>query len=215
MRVLFVCTGNTCRSPMAEALLRCRARERGWQVEVRSAGLAAIPGLPASEHAREVLKRRGADLGDHRSRPLDRADLEWAELVLTMTAQHKRMVVLQFPRTADKVFTLTEYVNRGDGARDIADPFGGDLEAYARCADEIDAAVSALVVRAVSGSDRSPEPEDPAGSDGPLGDRDTGEDPAVSKSVEDAGVETGKDRSGKTDSQRAGRHGGDGGSPAV
>ncbi|MCL6577387.1 low molecular weight protein arginine phosphatase [Kyrpidia sp.] len=148
MRILFVCTGNTCRSPMAAALLRRLAKQRGYSLEVRSAGLAAVPGLPASEHAREVLRRRGVeDVEEHRSRSVAQEDVEWADVVLTMTEGHKRMMHARFPSAVSKVFTLNEYAWPGENAKDIADPFGGDVEEYARCLEEIEKALTALMDR--------------------------------------------------------------------
>ncbi|MCM3700967.1 low molecular weight protein arginine phosphatase [Paenibacillus macerans] len=114
MRILFVCTGNTCRSPMAEGLLRKIARERGLDVEVRSAGVAAAKGAAMSMHAEAVLKDRGiADKFE--STPLHGELAEWADLILTLTQGHKRQAVYTFPHTADKIYTLKEFVE-DDGA---------------------------------------------------------------------------------------------------
>ncbi|WP_046212832.1 low molecular weight protein arginine phosphatase [Paenibacillus wulumuqiensis] len=108
-RILFVCTGNTCRSPMAEAFMRKLAQERGIPVEVRSAGVAAVDGMSVSHHAEAVLK-------DHQiydrltSSSLTRDTIEWADLVLTLTGSHKQHVLSRFPAAAGKVYTLKEYV---------------------------------------------------------------------------------------------------------
>ncbi|WP_172196343.1 low molecular weight protein arginine phosphatase [Saccharibacillus qingshengii] len=108
-RILFVCTGNTCRSPMAEALLRQMARQRGVEVEVRSAGVSASRGVPMSRHAEAVLR-------DHRiadrltSSPLDAQLVEWADLILTLTGSHKSHVLRHFPSAYERTYTLKEYV---------------------------------------------------------------------------------------------------------
>ncbi|ANF98530.1 low molecular weight protein arginine phosphatase [Paenibacillus bovis] len=108
-RILFVCTGNTCRSPMAEAFMRKLAQERGIPVEVRSAGVAAVDGMSVSRHAEAVLK-------DHQiydrltSSSLTRDTIDWADLVLTLTGSHKQHVLSRFPIAAGKVYTLKEYV---------------------------------------------------------------------------------------------------------
>lgn len=109
MRILFVCTGNTCRSPMAEGMLCKLARDRGLDVEVRSAGVAAMKGASISRHAEAVLRDRGIK-ETFESTPLYAELAEWADLILTLTQGHKRQVIHSFPETADKIFTLKEYV---------------------------------------------------------------------------------------------------------
>ncbi|MCQ4088113.1 low molecular weight protein arginine phosphatase [Saccharibacillus sp. JS10] len=106
--ILFVCTGNTCRSPMAEGMLRQMAKDRGIPLEVRSAGVAASWGVPISRHAESVLR-------DHEiqerftSSPLDREGVEWADLILTLTTSHKSHVLRHFPEAVERVYTLKEY----------------------------------------------------------------------------------------------------------
>ncbi|MDU2239969.1 MAG: low molecular weight protein arginine phosphatase [Paenibacillus sp.] len=126
MRILFVCTGNTCRSPMAEGMLRKLARDRGLDVQVRSAGVAAMKGNSISRHAEAVLRDRG--ITDAFESTLLYAELtDWADLILTLTQGHKRQVIHSFPGTADKIFTLKEYVE--DNAAILA-----NLEEYRRLA---------------------------------------------------------------------------------
>ncbi|MDQ0113571.1 low molecular weight protein arginine phosphatase [Paenibacillus harenae] len=109
-RILFVCTGNTCRSPMAEAMLRRMAHLRGITVAVRSAGVSTVDGLPVSRHALETLREREID---HKgtSRSMTGEAVEWADLILTMTAGHKRGLLQWFPEAVDKTYTLKEYTN--------------------------------------------------------------------------------------------------------
>lgn len=184
-RILFVCTGNTCRSPMAEGLLRRLAKESGINLEVRSAGVAALERFPVAENALLVLQEKGIE--EDMSSTLLSADwAEWAELILTMTVHHKQEVIQRFPQTADKTFTLKEYaeddpehlaliknweqryadfqikqvlsqpiteeeksefLQLGQKMPDynIADPFGGPLETYRDCAEEIEAELIKLV----------------------------------------------------------------------
>ncbi|MBM7571274.1 low molecular weight protein arginine phosphatase [Aquibacillus albus] len=108
MKVLFVCTGNTCRSPMAAALLKHIS-----SAEVKSAGIYAGPGQPASQGTVDVLREQGI-LFDHASQPVTVDLLNWADLILTMTTQHKQALALQYPTITDKLFTLKEYVHQDD-----------------------------------------------------------------------------------------------------
>jgi len=120
-RVLFVCTGNTCRSPMAEAMLTASSRSRGLILEVRSAGVSTMDGLPTSTNTASVLQRR--DIAHHGcSRALDVGMVEWADLVLTMTTGHKQAVLQRFPGGVEKTYTLKEYVDCDDAVMtDIAE----------------------------------------------------------------------------------------------
>ncbi|UUZ82572.1 low molecular weight protein arginine phosphatase [Paenibacillus sp. P26] len=115
-RILFVCTGNTCRSPMAEGMLRKMLTEQGFAgVEVKSAGVAAYEGSPMSDHAATVLKSKGCTVSGQ-STPLTEELIAWADLILTMTSSHKRHTIQLYPESVDKVFTLKEYVNGDDGS---------------------------------------------------------------------------------------------------
>ncbi|TYP58760.1 low molecular weight protein arginine phosphatase [Thermosediminibacter litoriperuensis] len=135
-RVLFVCTGNTCRSSMAEGIFRKMLKERGKEKEIQvdSCGIAAVEGMPASPQARKVMEEQGVDLSSHRAKMLSQ-DLLNADLILTMTKSHRDYIINKFPHTKGRVFILSEFAEeRGDEDADIADPYGSNEETYRRVA---------------------------------------------------------------------------------
>ena len=140
--IVLVCTGNTCRSPMAETLLREHLRKKlGSEdaVRVLSAGVAAGIGSGASPQAIEVMGNRELDLTGHSSRPLDDAVMNVADLVLTMTRGHRAAILAAWPGMHDRVHTL-----RRDGG-DISDPVGMPVEVYESCAEQIDQELAAWI----------------------------------------------------------------------
>ena len=136
-RILFVCTANICRSPMAGALFRMIAAEKGvegdWLID--TAGTWGREGMNASEGAQAVMQARGIDLSNHRSRIVNRGIIEAADLVLTMESGHKEALQVEYPDLASRIYLLSEMAG---GSAEISDPIGGPLSNYEETAREIE-----------------------------------------------------------------------------
>ncbi|MGM0843507.1 MAG: low molecular weight protein arginine phosphatase [Bacillota bacterium] len=141
MNILFVCTGNTCRSPMAEALLRHKGKE---EFNVKSAGIFAEDGQKASFQTREILKENDI-IHEHQSSSLNPEDIQWAEYIFTMTEGHKQNIAAIHPQAADKMFTLKEFVTEDALNRDVSDPFGGSVEVYRGTYKELNGLIDRLL----------------------------------------------------------------------
>ncbi len=145
MNLLFVCSGNTCRSPLAEALARQIAARRGIEdVEVSSAGTNAWDNAPATDEALLVGMERGLDLTDHRARKLTPAIVSEADLIFVMTPGHLEPVKQMGGR--GKAHVIDEYAS-GAADQGISDPYGGDLETYRQTADTLEEELEKLFDR--------------------------------------------------------------------
>jgi protein-tyrosine phosphatase len=134
--VLFVCTGNTCRSPLAEVMMKNALAEAGVKhVMVSSAGTAAIDGAKPSGNAGLVARRFGLSLAGFRSRQLTRRRMVRADLILTMGLAQKEEIARRLPEASDKTFVISEFSR--SGRKSIQDPMGHSEEVYLKCAGEL------------------------------------------------------------------------------
>jgi glycine hydroxymethyltransferase len=143
--VLFVCTGNICRSPIAEGLFR-RLLGNRKDIEVSSAGVHAVRGQPPSAHAIEVCAEEGVDIRALRSQPLTPALIEWATHIFAMTGAHVEAIHLLFPNAAEKTFLLREFEQTGATSwLDVPDPIGLGRDVYTTCAQTIKNALPSVL----------------------------------------------------------------------
>ncbi len=145
MKILFVCTGNTCRSPMAEGILKTLANEKNLDVQVHSAGTFAFGGEKASFNAIKALETLSIDISDHESKLIHWGLINDMDLILALSASHKEAILKEYPEVKDKTFLLNEYAF--GVLKDIMDPYGGNLTEYEKVRDEIYKAVEAIVER--------------------------------------------------------------------
>ncbi len=145
-KVLFVCTANICRSPMAVGLFDVLVEDRGLTFQAQSAGTAALVGEPAAPYTCQVANELGLNIDGHRARQVDDTMIREADLVLTMTPQHRDTLRRNFKDYDEKIYSLPEY-SAGDPLGGIADPYGHSIGTYRTSAQEILRHVQLVVER--------------------------------------------------------------------
>src|SRR5271170_5146018 len=142
--ILFICTGNICRSPMAEALFRHAVRGRG-EFRVLSAGIGAVDGQPPTPHSVTAMRELGVDISAQRSRMLTAELVRQADFIFGMTHGHVDTIALLYPPVAEKTFLLREFDESLDPyEKDIADPIGSPYEIYVHCHEQIGQGIASL-----------------------------------------------------------------------
>lgn len=145
MKLLFVCTGNSCRSVMAQFLLRKLAAERGLGWEARSCGVAAERYFPVPDGVRQSLADRGIEKIEHVPQLVSRELLAWADLVVPMARPHRDALLDEYPEHTGKIQLFSEFAGRGE--EDVADPIGQPVSVYRRCRDIIEQGLAAALER--------------------------------------------------------------------
>jgi protein-tyrosine-phosphatase len=143
MKILFVCTGNTCRSPIAQAMASYLAGKMDVPIEADSAGLMVIPGSKVSKYSVDAVTEYGIDISSHIPKAITSELLDNADLIITMTKAQKDLIIKSIPYYSEKVKNLGEYSINGD----ITDPYGADFNTYKECAMQIKDAIVSLYER--------------------------------------------------------------------
>ena len=150
MKVMFICTGNICRSAMAEVMLKDKIEKdeklKG-KIEVYSAGTFACAGEASTYSAIEVMEEYGIDLKKHRATQLRESKIEGMDVVLCATVSHKNMVIRMYPELREKTYTMKEYAGYNKEDLDISDPWGYDIETYRFCAAEIEKCIDLMIAK--------------------------------------------------------------------
>lgn len=148
MHLLFVCTGNTCRSAMAEAAARKLIADAPEQYEdftVTSAGVMCAGPSPASGNAMVAAEQNGCDLSSHIAKPITEELLAQADYIFAMTRGHKQLLERMAPQYRDKIFLLNAYAEGNPDAADVPDPYGGTLTEYLQCFDVLQTSVAQIL----------------------------------------------------------------------
>ena len=146
MKIMFICTGNICRSAMAHWLMKKKLQDKNiGDIQVYSSGIFAMEGDVPTEEAIEVMREYGVDLKQHRATITAKSNIQEMDLILCMTTSHKQNLIHMYPNLQDKIYTLKEYVGITKNGIEIKDPWGYDLVTYRFCAAEIDAYLDKLI----------------------------------------------------------------------
>ncbi len=148
MKVMFICTGNICRSAMAEAILKEKISKDNTlkdKIEVFSAGTFAEGGECSTQSAIEVMEEYGINLKNHRATNVAKSKIKEMDVILCATINHKIMLTRLYPELKDKIYTMKEYIDKDTKDLDIKDPYGYDIVVYRNCAAEIEKYIDLMI----------------------------------------------------------------------
>lgn len=147
MNIMFVCTGNTCRSAMAEGLAKKEIKDKNLDINVSSSGIFAMKGEHASFNSVAIMKEYDVDIVTHTATPIEESKIEEMDYIFCATYGHKSQVIAKYPELEDKVYTMKEYASLSkDGEEmNISDPWGFDINTFRMCAAEISLCVDKII----------------------------------------------------------------------
>lgn len=145
MKIMFICTGNICRSAMAHAMLEKRAKEENKDIEVYSCGVFAENGDVPTYEGIDVMREYGIDLSNHRATNIRNSNIKDMDIILCATSSHKNNVISMYPELKEKVYTMKEYAGYDKRDIDIKDPWGYGIAIYRMCASEIEDCINKYI----------------------------------------------------------------------
>ena len=144
-KIMFICTGNICRSAMADALMKKMAKDKNKEIDVYSCGIFAQDGDMPTYNAIEAMKEYNVELKNHKATNIRNSKIEDMDIILCATVSHKNNVISMYPELTNKIYTIKEYAGFDKNDLDIPDPWGYDIETYRFCASTINKCLEKII----------------------------------------------------------------------